>query len=497
MNDARCFCFVVDRVCGLHEFGKRRQASKLNPPMKLRRLWPLGLILVVYLVVGGLFATRIPAWQSPDEPAHYNYVRQLAQTGAMPIIEPSDWTPGLVPIGPDNRSVPVERLTYEDHQPVLFYALSVPVFRLSNGSLVALRLFALLLSSLTVVFTFLTVQTIFPTQTSVAAFAAAFVAFLPQHVHIMASYNNDALSEALLAITVFLCVRLILQSDQHTSERTDTSEVSKNFGSVRVTLRALTVVVGLALLTKAQAYLTLPLAIIGLWMAYRNTRTSQVALSANRPGNPASTLRMGPAWVVPIVACLIGAPLWLRNITLYGGLDFLGLQRHNAVVIGQPTTAALIAKLGLGGALSKLLRVTFQSFWGQFGWMSITLSDRFYLGFLAFTLISASLFGLWWLRTQSQKAHTPAQNKALTLLACLAGMTVLAFAWYNLQFEQHQGRYLYPALISIATAISLGWHFTVRKFLVLHNWLWLIFTIVFAAMDVYLLLRVILPQMKA
>ena len=465
--------------------------------MNVRRLWPLSLILVLYLVIGALFATRIPAWQSPDEPAHYNYVRQLSQTGVIPIIESSDWTPGLVPIGPDNRDVPVARLTYEDHQPALFYALSVPVFRLFNGSLVALRLFALLLSALTVVFTFLTVQIIFPTQGSVAALAAAFVAFLPQHVHIMASYNNDALSEALLAITVFLCVRLILQSGQYTERHAGTSEVFRNFGSIRVTLLALTVVVGLALLTKAQAYLTLPLATISLCMAYRNAHVSQAAFSANGQGNPISAMRMGPVFVVPLVACLIGAPLWVRNIATYGGLDFLGLQRHNVVVIGQPTTAALIAKLGLGGALGKLLRVTFQSFWGQFGWMSITLSDRFYLGFLAFTLISAGLFMLWWLRTQSTKTHTPEQNKALTLLACLAAMTAMAFAWYNLQFEQHQGRYLYPALISIATAISLGWHFVARKIAVLHNWLWLIFTLVFAALDVYLLLRVILPQMKA
>ena len=36
-------------------------------------------ILVCYFVLGGLFAVLIPPWQVPDEPAHYNYVRQLAQ----------------------------------------------------------------------------------------------------------------------------------------------------------------------------------------------------------------------------------------------------------------------------------------------------------------------------------------------------------------------------------------------------------------------------------
>ena len=315
--------------------------------MNLRRIGPRGLnlllILFVYLVIGVLFATRIPAWQIPDEPAHYNYVRQLAQTGALPVIEPSDWTPGLVPIGPDNRSVAVDRITYEDHQPVLFYALAVPVFRVFNGNLVALRLLALAISAVTIVFAFLIVHMLFPAQPGAAAFAAAFVAFLPQHVHMMAGFNNDALSEALLAATLFVCVQLIL------------------YGVSTRKLIALAIVVGLALLTKAQAYLALPLAVIGLWMAYQPRTWRMIA--------------------APALACLMAAPLWVRNIATYGRFDFLGLQEHNLVVVGQPTTAMLIAKLGLGGMLFKLLRTTFQSFWGQFGWMSITLSDRFYLGF--------------------------------------------------------------------------------------------------------------------
>ena len=61
---------------------------------------PLLLILLVYLVIAGLFATRIPAWQVPDEPAHYNYVRQLAQTGQFPVLEPSDWNRNFNPPGP-------------------------------------------------------------------------------------------------------------------------------------------------------------------------------------------------------------------------------------------------------------------------------------------------------------------------------------------------------------------------------------------------------------
>ena len=102
--------------------------------------FPLVLILLIYAGVASLFATRIPAWQVPDEPAHYNYVRQLAQTGQFPVLEPSDWNANFSAPGPEQRNVAYETLTYEDHQPPLFYVLAVPVFNLTGGSLIALRL---------------------------------------------------------------------------------------------------------------------------------------------------------------------------------------------------------------------------------------------------------------------------------------------------------------------------------------------------------------------
>ena len=56
----------------------------------MRRFAPLVVLLLVYLVVGGLYAVNTPDWQAPDEPAHYNYVRQLAG-GKWPVIEPGDY----------------------------------------------------------------------------------------------------------------------------------------------------------------------------------------------------------------------------------------------------------------------------------------------------------------------------------------------------------------------------------------------------------------------
>ena len=51
----------------------------------------LALILIAYFIVGGLFAVYTPAWQAPDEPAHYNYILQVAHEGCCPKIELGDW----------------------------------------------------------------------------------------------------------------------------------------------------------------------------------------------------------------------------------------------------------------------------------------------------------------------------------------------------------------------------------------------------------------------
>ncbi len=240
------------------------------------RKYSLMVILAAYAVIGGLYATRIPPWQAPDEPAHYNYVRQLAQTGAYPVIEMGDYDQALLSqkvAPPDARpSFPLDAIQYEDHQPPLFYTLAAPVFVAFDGSLVALRLFTLLIGALAVTFTYLAVLEVFPSQPGIAAFAAAWVALLPQHVHMAASLNNDALSEALIALTLWLSARLVMVAGRGAGAGEQGSE-----GGGAVTRRAppasrralvlLGIVVGLSLLTKAQAYLCLPVALAAVFMA--------------------------------------------------------------------------------------------------------------------------------------------------------------------------------------------------------------------------------------
>src|SRR5690606_29574647 len=111
------------------------------------------LIVLGYLIVGGLFAIRTPAWQAPDEPAHYNYVAQVASGGCCPLIEQGDWDSDYLETLKSARFAPdlldeIDSVQYEDHQPPLYYLLLSPVYNLTGGSLTALRLISVLIGKI-------------------------------------------------------------------------------------------------------------------------------------------------------------------------------------------------------------------------------------------------------------------------------------------------------------------------------------------------------------
>ncbi len=458
---------------------------------RLPSFWPLAIVLIAYLTLGSLFAVLVPPWQVPDEPAHYNYVRLFATTGAYPVLAMGDYQQDVIanqvapPTAKPDKAI-VESLRYEDYEPPLFYTLAAPVYLLAGGALIPLRLFSLLIGAFVVLFAYLAIRDVFPTHPHIAAFTAAFVALLPQHLYMMGGFNNDSLSEALIALAVWLSVRYIRAPSQNRF----------------LSLLPLAIVAGLGFLTKVQTYLALPVVLFAvLASGYRRHSAREIFKALV---------------VVAVIAVLFGLPWWIHNLQVYGGTDLLGLQRHNQVVVGQPTTEEWIQQYGRKGLLLRMAQFTFQSFWGQFGWMSIVLDRRFYWLFLAVTAISTLLFLAWWLHSLSawrrlrgkqttsrgQSVYSPflvltrEQTIALETLGVLMIGTLLAFIWYNLQFVQHQGRYLYMGLISIATAFSLGWHFIVSRQLRLQRWLWLAMVIAFIALDAHLLFRVILPAMR-
>ncbi len=442
-----------------------------------RSRWMLAAILGGYLVVGGLFAIFTPAWQAPDEPAHYNYVAQLARAGCCPVIEPGDWDSAYLETLKANRFRPdlladLPAIQYEDHQPPLYYLLQTPVFVLTNGSLIALRLVSVLLGSGIVVCAYAVGRAAFPQRPQIALGAAALVAFLPQHVAIVASVTNDALSNLLIGIGLVLMVRHVRGDRVHPWQ--------------------MGVVVGIGLLTKVSTIFLvglLPVAIlVRFWLDRQGDDED------GRMGRSPSLQMRLVTFVVPAV--LLGGIWWVRSISVYGFPDVFGLRAHDRVVADQARTADLVAQVGLGEYLSRAVQTTFNSFWGQFGWMGVPMPGWVYT--LIAALLAAALAG--WLLGHASEGTAPPEGRWIGALLGLAALLAAAqYLYYNLEFLQLQGRYMFtgliPAALGLAWGIENGRARLARHVPALRVEATPLLLCGFAVLDVYLLWRVIVPAL--
>jgi 4-amino-4-deoxy-L-arabinose transferase-like glycosyltransferase len=390
----------------------------------------LGLILAAYVVLGVLYAAYTPPWQVPDEPAHYNYVRALVEEGAFPVMEPGDYDQAYLQQITDQQNpfpqeLSIDPITYEDHQPPLYYVLSALVYLSSEGALLPMRLLSVAMGLGLLLVVYGLVRDLFPDRPVLALWTTAFVAFVPQHLAMLAGVENDALAELLVAASLWMAVRYV-------QGKTTGRQFLIGWGMT----------LGLILVTKVSGYVALPVALLAVVLRARRERRS-LRWAAKEFG-----------WIA-LVAMLLSAPWFLRNVRLYGLTDPLGTARHNSVVVGQPLSVDWVAEYGLFGLLGRMARTTFQSFWGQFGWMGVPLHASIYLGLLILSaVLAAGCVG--WLIDERCREMDQTQREGVSLLAASTFLTVLLFLAYNLTFVQHQGRYLFPALMPIGLAAALG-----------------------------------------
>ncbi|MFQ3567975.1 MAG: hypothetical protein SNJ59_13365 [Aggregatilineales bacterium] len=491
----------------------------------MRKIIPLGLILIVYALLGALYALRTPLWQNPDEPAHFNYIAQVAESGCCPVIAPGDWDQTYLRQLTTERFPPdlLDNLTaiqYEDHQPPLYYLTALPAYQIGGGALMAVRAYTLLIGMGVIASAYLFIRILLPVQPHLAFITAGFIALLPQHLAILAAANNDALAGlivgfALIAAAVLLrgadlwplvfvlagiAALIILQINArmlmvNSLEGMIGTALLAAFAIALVLLRRapwrlglpwlLGLIAGIGLLTKlSTAFLAglLPVVLILRWLDDRRQ-------SHTTAGDLAAALAL---FLMPALA--LGAIWWVRNLQVYGPPDFLGLAAHDAVVADQPRTSDMITAWGLGGYLRASLETTFNSFWGQFGWMALPLPRW------AYDLISGLLLlvaGGWAARAialhSGRLAHPrPWQLQVGLVLVLVALLAVAQYIYYNLEFFQMQGRYLFPALIPFALAVALGldgWRATFWP--KLQGWWSAAPLLVLAAVNLYVLWRML------
>jgi hypothetical protein len=462
----------------------------------------LALIVLVYLLLATLYAVNVPAWQAPDEPAHFNYVHELLSTGQIPVLRMGDYDEAYIRLLTSQRFPPelsIASLRYEAHQPPLYYLLGAAVFNLSGGGLLPLRLLSVALGALFIVLIYAIVRLIFPSRAELALGAAAFTAFLPMHVAQAASVNNDALAEVVLAAVLLLAiryVRLALLGPRPPS---------------RWDALALGLLLGLALVVKVSAYVALPVALAAPLMAWYESRRTPINNSPIRhsPIHHSSFIIHHSALIL-LPALLIALPWYIRNAQIYGQLDILARSWHDQVVVGQLTTGDFVAQVGLAAVLERFLVWSHDSFWGVFGWMGVWMDARVYTAALAFgvAVVAGCVWAGWnttadggqrmgryhsgWGTADGEMPQrmgtadgeipqrmgtadgggdrrSPATDHrlrfrrwALGLLGLSALGTLGIYVAYNLQFVQPQGRYLFPALPAVSLAVAVGWWTVVR-----------------------------------
>ena len=389
-------------------------------------------LFLLAFILAALFAWRTPHWQAPDEPAHYAYVQHVAETGQTPVLVARCYNEvykNALVSSNFSEEVDFSRFCYEAHQPPLFYYLMVPIYLFSGGSLLGLRLFCALLGAGVTLVAWHIVRSAGGDRWLSGA-TAGLVALVPQHLAMIGSLNNDALSFLMVALVVWQTIRLL-----RASEAVQQPE-KKRWRYYGFTLSVLS---ALALLTKTLAWVVLPLVGLALLLLWQQGGFRKA---------------MQPGGLIVSVVLLFIVPWFVRNMAIYGKMDILGLQRHAEITVGQPRTAYEITKRGLMGTITNGVQTTFHSFWGQFGWMKAPLRSQEYQ-ILAFVSFLALLGLIVWLARRGWQSWQ-LNGQVLLIFALWVMISAGLLLYYNLEFVQYQGRYLFPALTPIAFFLMVG-----------------------------------------
>jgi hypothetical protein len=180
-------------------------------------------------------------------------------------------------------------------------------------------------------------------------------------------------------------------------------------------------------------------------------------------------LRPAPWVALPVAALTI--PYYIRNALIYGLSDLLVWKRHAEVASGQLSTADYMRWHDWGEWIWNLVRTTFQSFWGQFGWMAVPMNQRVYLPLWAISIMAG--MGLLYVVSRAGRARLTGnwagaqlsqdETQLLIPLLLTALLTVGLYLWYNRQYVQFQGRYLFPAMAAWGLGFAVGLNEILRR----------------------------------
>jgi hypothetical protein len=423
-------------------------------------------ILLLSTTLGIAFARSTPKGANPDEGAHLEFVRIVSTEFRLPALNVEE-----------RRQKKFADANYEAHQAPLYYLLAAPFYRVgeavdaTNGPTQGARLLSVLIGLLGTSFVWLLAKELAPGRPGLWIGATAFAAFLPMRLAATASVGNDVLAEAMGTLCLWLMVRGLRG---HWS---------------RPDWTWLGLAVGLALLSKQNSILLLPVLFFGILFSTRRPEPLPGKTGIDAELDTDCFLRA--AGTVFGLAALVSGWWFVRNQLLYH--DPLALRTFNEYFLDAPRWESFRA----GGFtfqqywFTKVLPTAFASFWGWFGYLlpqqaNLALGaygdgppsrwgypPKSWLYPILGQLLLVAALGLliYWIRSRLLERRTGATSRSgnpqelvgVLLLAFHAVLVFAAFANFNLTYFQAQGRYLLPAIATIGLGVAAGWLEWVRS----------------------------------
>lgn len=455
----------------------RRTATRTSRRVPL----PLTLLLLVVALFGTAWSLLTPAWQVPDEIAHFAYVQTIAENGRLPGKQGGSYSTELSQAVSVTNSQPtifsraahpewapvVERaFDQQDGQlnradggggmpaagyPPLYYAFEALAYRIAYDGNIWTRLGVTRLASMlwllvTTTAVWLLAGELFGRRRLPQLLAAATAGLWPMVVHVSAGVNPDSMLYALFTLALWQGVVLL--------KRGLTTRNAVSFGFL----------IGAATITKLSALALVPPAVVLLaWLAF--TTRSRPGLLAAGLGVVALALptaawtgyaridsRSAYAQVSDVANSVPGtARPQLREFVSYlwqfylPKLGFMTDVRHHVPVISD--LPVYNTWLGMS--------------WGAFGWVTNWYPAWAYRLFAAVTALIALLAIFGALRRRNW-VRDPRQLGPILFLAGVAITTVGALHWTDYQFYVSgrglfaQGRYLFPLVGVAASVVAFG-----------------------------------------
>lgn len=408
----------------------------------------LALLLSLTLVRGLIYAAIIPPWQAPDENGHFEYAWLIAHLGRLPSPEDAsmtfeqellaslyEWRYGEF-IGralPDRMPSRIEDLPssvlaarcrvvlWGRFSPAyVWQVLFLLPFRHQDFifQLYAARLSSVLLNVAIVWLASRIFSELLSSRRRIVFLMTAVVAFWPQHTYINSMVGDGPLAELLACLTLYFWVR----------------GFGKGFGLLEI----VGIVFGTlgAVSSKATAGFLIPLDIgLFVWWLLRRSRQGW-------------SKRQMLSLFICLVLLGVGSWMWSDSLS---GTRILGALRTLQRIFSpsewlwedEGSTSFLQALLG-----------AYDSFWANFGWMSLPLSERWYGAILLLSL--GALIG-WVL-------GRPVGRTPSWALGVMIGAFILAsgvFVWIQILIGlsghyQNQGRYLFPVSVPYVFLLVSG-----------------------------------------